>query len=190
MVTTMEEREAARMASGMWWIFLVTGLLWFVISLVVLRFNDRSVTTVGVIIGVVIAVACIDEFMAMALAEGWRWVHALLGVLFALGAIWCFVEPKEAFWALASVLGFLLIFKGTFDIIVSVMTKEYNGLWGLGLAVGILEILLGFWASQQYYPARAALILIWVGFFALFRGIGEIILAFRIRSAHNDLVRP
>lgn len=45
----------------------------------------------------------------------------------------------------------------------------------------ILEILLGFWASQQMFPARAALLL-WVGFFALFRGISEIAVAFELRS--------
>ncbi len=61
-------------------------------------------------------------------------------------------------------------------------------LWGLGLSVGILEILLGFWASQQYYAARAALILIWVGFMALFRGIGEIVLAFTCaRKRRSDM---
>jgi uncharacterized membrane protein HdeD (DUF308 family) len=48
-------------------------------------------------------------------------------------------------------------------------------------------VLLGFWASQQYYPARAALILLWVGFFALFRGITEIVTAFQVRSAGRDL---
>ena len=139
------------------------------------------------IIGVVFAVGCGNEFVTMAIQRRWRWVHALLGILFGLAAIWAFVQPEEAFWALASVLGFLLIFKGSADIIVSTMTREYNSLWGLGLAVGILEVLLGFWASQQFYPARAVLILIWVGFFALFRGIGEIVLAFRIRSEHKHL---
>ena len=84
-------------------------------------------------------------------------------------------------------LGLLLILKGAFDIIAAVMTKEVNGLWGLGLAVGIIEVLLGFWASQQYYPARAALIIIWVGLTALFRGIGEIVLAFGLRSEHKAL---
>ena len=107
--------------------------------------------------------------------------------MFVLGALWAFIQPEEAFWALASVLGFLLIFKGSIDIIEAVMTKEFNSLWGLGLAAGIIEVLLGFWASQQYYPARAALIIIWVGFMALFRGIGEIVLAFRIRSEHKRL---
>jgi uncharacterized membrane protein HdeD (DUF308 family) len=186
-MTMMDEREMAREVSGLWWVFLVTGIIWFMISIVVLRFSETSITTVGVIIGVVFAVACVNEFMTMAVQRSWRWVHALLGILFALGAIWCFVQPEEAFWALASVLGFLLIFKGAADIIVSMMTRDYNSLWGLGLAAGVLEVLLGFWASQQYYPARAALILIWVGFLALFRGIGEIVLAFRIRSEHKHL---
>ena len=186
-MTTVDEREAAQEVSGLWWVFLITGILWFIISLVVLRFDETSIDTVGVIIGVVFAVGCGNEFVTMAIQRPWRWVHALLGILFALASIWAFWQPKQAFWALASVLGFLLVFKGSVDIILSTMTREYNSLWGLGLAVGILEVLLGFWASQQYYPARAALILIWVGFFALFRGIGEIILAFRIRSEHKHL---
>lgn len=29
------------------------------------------------------------------------------------------------------------------------MTHALNPIWGLGLLVGILEILLGFWASEQ-----------------------------------------
>ena len=47
---------------------------------------------------------------------------------------------------------------------------------------GILELVLGFWASQQLFPARGALLLLWVGFFALFRGISEIVVAFEVRS--------
>ncbi len=186
-MTLDDERDAARALSGLWWVFLVGGLVWFVIALVVLRFDERSITTVGVILGVVFAIASLEEFVTMAMQRSWRWVHLLLGIALLLGALWCFVQPEEAFWALASVLGFLLIFKGTADIVISTMTRDYNALWGLGLAVGILEVLLGFWASQQYYPARAALILIWVGFFALFRGVGEIILAFRIRAEHQHL---
>jgi len=181
------EKEAAREATGLWWVFLVTGIIWMIIAMVVLRFQESSITTVGVIIGVVFFVECLNEFMTMAVRETWKWVHAVLGVLFALGALWCFVQPEKAFWALASVVGILLVFKGSADIIVSTMTKDYNSLWGLGLAAGIIEVLLGFWASQQYYPARAALILIWVGFAALFRGIGEIVLAFAVRSEHKQL---
>ena len=54
-----------------------------------------------------------------------------------------------------------------------------------GHGVGILEILLGFWAAQQYLPLRGALLLIWVGLFAVFRGISEIVTAFELRRAQH-----
>jgi uncharacterized membrane protein HdeD (DUF308 family) len=46
---------------------------------------------------------------------------------------------------------------------------------------------LGFWASQQYFAPRATLILVWVGFYALFHGIGEIVMAFEVRRVHKAL---
>jgi len=66
-----------------------------------------------------------------------------------------------------------------------VATMRVNSMWWLGLVVGILEIFLGFWASQQYRPVQGALLLIWVGFFALFRGISEIVIAFELRHAQH-----
>ena len=182
-----DERVAAQMVAGSWWVFLVTGIIWLLASLIVLRFDESSITTVGIILGVFFAVAAANEFVIAALVDGWKWVHVLLGAFFALGALWAFFQPKEAFWALASVLGLLLLLKGSFDLIGAVMTKDVNPLWWLGMVVGILEILLAFWASQRYYPARAALILIWVGFMAMFRGITEIVLAFQLRRAGKEL---
>jgi uncharacterized membrane protein HdeD (DUF308 family) len=40
----------------------------------------------------------------------------------------------------------------------------------------------GFWAAQQYLSVQGALLLVWVGLFALFRGISEIVIAFEVRS--------
>jgi uncharacterized membrane protein HdeD (DUF308 family) len=160
----------------------VTGIAWLIISVMVLRFRLSSITTVGVLIGVVFLLAMLNEFLLASVRAGWRWAHVLLGVLFAVGAIWAFANPINAFWALASVLGLLLIFEGTLTIISSIAAREISGTWWLGLVAGILEILLGFWASQQLFPARAELLLLWVGFFALFRGISEIVIAFELRS--------
>jgi uncharacterized membrane protein HdeD (DUF308 family) len=178
---------AGRDITRNWWLFLITGIAWFLISLVVLRFNTSSLVAVGVLLGVLFLMAGVNEFFVGGVRRSWRWAHYLLGVFFLLGALWAFVTPINAFWALASVLGFLLIFKGTLDIVTSSMSRGANPMWGLGLAAGILEVLLGFWASQQFFPARAALILIWVGFMALFRGFSEIILAFQLRHADRDL---
>jgi hypothetical protein len=50
-------------------------------------------------------------------------------------------------------------------------------------SAGDLEV--GFWASQQLVRDRAALLIIWVGLLALFRGITEIVLAFELKSAQH-----
>jgi uncharacterized membrane protein HdeD (DUF308 family) len=166
-----------------WWLFLITGIAWLLLSLIVLRFNLTSVASVGFLLGAILCVAGVNEFFVASALEGWKWLHSLLGVLFVIGGVWAFVHPIGAFYELASILGLLLVIKGTFDIIGGVMSKDVNELWWLGVTVGILELLLAFWASQQYFPARATLILIWVGLAAMFRGITEIVLAFGIRKA-------
>lgn len=184
----MEAREAVGEASGTWWLFLITGIAWLLLSVIVLRFNITSIAAVGALLGVVFIAAGANEFMVMALRDmGWKWLHGILGVIFIIGGIWAFVHPIDAFYELAAILGFLLIFKGTLDIISSVIQKEVSTLWWLGLITGVLELLLGFWASQQYFAPRAALILIWVGFFALFHGIGEIVMAFELRRLHKAM---
>ena len=150
-----------------------------------LRFRISSIATVGVLVGVVFLLAMFNEFLIASVRSSWRWAHVLVGVLFAVGAVWAFADPINAFWALASALGLLLIFRGALDVISSLAAREFSGTWWLGLVAGIVEILLGFWASQQMFPARAALLLLWVGFFALFRGISEIVIAFELRSRQH-----
>ena len=180
-----EARAAVWRLAGPWWLFLITGIAWLIIAVMVLRITPASVTTVGVLMGALFLVGAVNEFLISAVRHAWRWAHIVMGVLFVVGSIWAFAHPKNAFWALASVLGLLLIFKGTLDIISAVMTKEVNPTWWLGLVAGILELVLGFWASQQAFPARGALLLLWVGFFALFRGISEIVIAFELRSRQH-----
>ena len=178
-------RSALWRLAGPWWLFLVTGIAWLIISVMVLRFTPASVNTVGVLMGVLFLLGAFNEFMIASMRHAWRWAHIAMGVFFLIGSIWAFARPFNAFWALASVLGLLLIFKGTLDIIGAVVTKEVNSSWWLGLVAGILELVLGFWASQQAFPARGALLLLWVGFFALFRGISEIVIAFEVRSRQH-----
>jgi uncharacterized membrane protein HdeD (DUF308 family) len=175
--------------SGVWWLFLITGVAWLIISLIVLRFDTASIATVGALLGIVFLISGLNEWMIAVVRPTWKWAHIALGILFVIGGFTAFASPYDAFWALASLLGFLLVLKGSLDVIVSAMTKDVNEFWWLGLVTGILELLLGFWVSQQFFPARAVLILIWVGFAALLRGITEIVLAFQIHRLHKAVAR-
>ena len=179
---TRGARAALWRLAGPWWLLLLTGIAWLILSWVALRFTPASVATVGILLGVLFLFGMLDEILLASVRPGWRWLHVIMAVIFAFGAGWSFAQPYNAFWTLASILGLLLIFRGTLDIITSVDARAVNGVWWLGLLAGILEILLGFWASGQYLQVRGALLLVWVGLFALFRGISEIVIAFEVRS--------
>jgi uncharacterized membrane protein HdeD (DUF308 family) len=171
--------------AGPWWMFLVTGIAWLVISLLVLRFRLTSVVAVGVLMGVVFLGGWFSEILISSMRKRWRWAHVLMGILFLFAAFWSFASPFGAFWALAAIFGLLLVFRGSLDLVTSVSSRDVNPAWWLGLTAGVVEILLGFWVSQQEVPARALLLLLWVGFFALFRGFSDVLLAFEVRGAER-----
>jgi uncharacterized membrane protein HdeD (DUF308 family) len=72
-------REATRKATGYWWVSLVSGIAWLVISLVILQFDAASVTTVGVLVGFVFAFAAIQSFALTSVGGATRWVSAIFG---------------------------------------------------------------------------------------------------------------
>ena len=157
-------RAQVRDAARWWWVFVVTGVIWLMISLVVLRFTETSVSTVGILIGVVFTIAAITEFMVVGVTSGgWKVVHVILAIIFVLGAICRYTNPKDAFWALTSVLGFILVIWGAIELTEAVATRRVNPLWWLGLTVGILVILFGFWTGQQLITIKAQLLIFYVG---------------------------
>jgi uncharacterized membrane protein HdeD (DUF308 family) len=178
------QANAWRLA-GPWWIFLLTGIAWLIIAMVVLRFSTASAVTIGILMGVVFLGAMANEFLDASMRSHWRWAHVLMGIIFLAGSVWAFISPYNAFWALASVIGLLLVLQGALVLITSIEGRAINNAWWLGLLAGILEILIGFWASQQVIAARGALLIFYVGFLALFRGITEIVLAFEVRAGQG-----
>lgn len=182
-----EPREVAKEATGLWWLFLLTGIAWLVFSLIIFRFDMTSVTTIGILFGVVAIVAGVDEFMAIAVSTtGWKIVHGILGVIFVLVGIFAFIEPGSAFAALASIIGFFFLFKGIFDITVGFVTKDEFDLWWMQLIVGLVEIGLGFWVAGNFRE-KAILLIVYTGIVALSKGITDLFLAFKLRSVHKVL---
>jgi uncharacterized membrane protein HdeD (DUF308 family) len=178
----LDETEVRREAGRYWWLFLLTGILWLVVSLIVFRFSYTSVSSIAYLFGVVAIVFGVNEFFAIgASSTGWKFVHALIGILFVVAGVIALINPFETFAALAGLMSFFLVLKGAFDIVVSFATKGDIPVWWLQLIVGIVEILLGFWAAG-YWGREAILLVIWVGAVCMARGITEIILAFKLHG--------
>jgi uncharacterized membrane protein HdeD (DUF308 family) len=183
-----EGRMIVREGARYWWVFLLTGIAWLLIAWLVLRMDITSIAAVGVLLGVVFLFASVNEVgLGSLMSGGWKILHYVMALIFFIGGLWSLVRPVDTFFALASVLGLILIFYGTFEIARAFSSRDVNPYWWIGLVTGILLLLLAFWVSgsdRVYALAqRTYLILFWVGFFALFKGITQIVNAFGIRHA-------
>jgi uncharacterized membrane protein HdeD (DUF308 family) len=186
-VESAQVREDIRQFSRGWWWFLVTGIAWVFVGMFVLQFDIDSVFTISLIVAFVMFFAGINEVFDVVTMEGWKWLHALLAVLFVLGGIWALAYPAQTFGTLALLIGWFLLIKGTFDFVAALFSRDAD-FWWLLLIVGILEILIALWAIG--YPGRSAyLLVLWIGIGALMRGFSEIVLAFQVRSLGREVTR-
>ena len=190
-------RDTAREITGYWWLWLVAGIAWIVISAVILQFDEASITTVGILIGLMFTLAGIQN-LALASAprealEGagvsgaWRWVSGLFGMLFLISAVISFVSPENTFAALADILGFLFLLIGMWWIVRAFLERPLNPLWWLGLISGVLMTVLAFWTAGQFFIEKAYVLLVFAGIWALMEGVVDVVRAFEIRRLREGL---
>lgn len=166
----------------LWWLWIVFGIAWIAIALVILQFDQASITTVGVLIGIMFLGSGLQQLTIGALAEQGSWLYYLFGVLFLIAAVIAFISPQNTFAAIADILGFLFLLVGTFWILQAFMTREVNELWWMGLASGILMVILAFWTGGQFFIEKAYVLLVFAGIWALMHGITDLVRAFQIRK--------
>jgi uncharacterized membrane protein HdeD (DUF308 family) len=180
-------RDVVGRVARYWWVELVIGVFWVVISLVILKFNHASVTTVGILIGIMFLLASAQELMLAVLdRRWWRWLWALFAVLLFVGGILAFIHPNNTFAAFADILGFVFLVIGVFWIAQAFAERPVSELWWLTLTAGILLVILAFWTSGQFFLEKAATLLVFAGIWALMHGITDIIRAFQIRRYASD----
>src|SRR5438045_1328758 len=168
-----------------WWLFLLVGISWMIVALIVLRFDYTSVNAISSLFGIVAIAAGLLELGMTVIASGWwKLLYGVLAVAFIATGIVSFIHPGDTFLALAAVISFFLVFAGTFDIITAISARKEIEVWWLQLVGGIIELALGVWAAG-YYGRSAILLVAWVGAFAVIRGVMDIVLAFRVHALQH-----
>lgn len=185
MSAVAEDQLYEERAPSVWWIFLITGTAWLILSLIMFRFNITSVNSIGILAGIVFLCAGLIEFVIAATVHGgwWKALNALLGVLLVVGGITSFIHPQNAFVAIASVTGFMFLFVGIMDLIVAF--SDRTGLWWVRMITGFFCVGLAFWASGDF-QRKAVLLVTWLGLFALMRGISSFVVAFTLRHLEKE----
>ena len=120
--------DVVRLAGSLWWIWLVAGVAWMAVALVVLQFDEASIKTVGAIVGVMFVVSGLQQLVLGALADSLRWLWAAFGLLLitAVNPLWWLVLASGlvmvlvAFWT-----------SGQFFIERAYLLLVFAGVWAL-----------------------------------------------------------
>lgn len=186
MTQAAELADAGRGVTRNWWVFILTGILWIIFGFIVLSFDITTVYAVAIFLGVGFIVGGVVELGLASMVDSGRWLYILFGFIAIAAGIVALVWPEQTFVVVAAITAWLVLFAGILDVVVGLSTRKENDLWWLQLIVGGLEIAVGIWAIG-YVGRSIALLVIWVGLAALFRGISHIVMAFGLRDADKEL---
>ena len=104
-----------------------------------------------------------------------------MGVLLLVAAYWMFTTPVESFIGLASLFSALIFVSGLFSVFFALTNKDDIDNFGLYLAGGILDVIIGF-ILLKYPGLTVVLFSMFIGFWLLFRGFNMISISFKIKS--------
>ena len=182
MMSSSEGRAILRGLARFWWLWLVFGIAWVLISLVILQFDDASITTVGVLIGLMFFISGIQQFAIASMVDRGGWIYGLFGVLFVIAGVISFISPENTFAAIADILGFLFLIVGVFWIIQAFVERDENDVWWLGLGAGVLMVVLAFWTGGQFFIEKSYVLLVFAGIWSLMQGVTDLVRAFQIKK--------
>jgi uncharacterized membrane protein HdeD (DUF308 family) len=194
-VLAQSNREDLKTVTRNWGWFLAAGVAWIVFSFLVLSFNYRTVWAIALFFGIGFIMGGIMEFAVAAVAPAWKWLYIIIGIVSIVAGIIALAWPGQTFLVLSALAGWLLFFYGIIDVVFAFSTRHVESLWWTQLISGIIMILLGFWAispdNETVSTYRGAVLLVvWIGVAALFRGISDIVVGFRLRSAREQPEAP
>jgi uncharacterized membrane protein HdeD (DUF308 family) len=156
-------------------------VLWFLFANVILSFDFRTVWAIAVWTGFGLIASGLVDLVTSRLVDQHRWIHVVLGVVSIAGGVACLVWPGVTFVVLASLVSWVLLFRGGLLIALGIATRRVDEFWWLSLVLGVLLLAVAFWAAQ--YPGRStALLVVWVGIAAVSKGVENLFLAFHLRS--------
>ena len=91
-----------RKATGYWWVLLIAGIAWVAVALVILQFDQASVTTVGILVGLMFLALGVENIAL----SSWTCRRAGSGRCsagFLVSAIVCFANPEDTFAGIADI---------------------------------------------------------------------------------------
>jgi uncharacterized membrane protein HdeD (DUF308 family) len=171
-----------------WWLPALRGIAAIVLGLAAWLSPDQSLTPLIVLFGIF---ALIDGALNVAVAillaqdDTFRWLPLGIGVVGALLGIVIIAGRDIAEIGLTYVIAIFLIVIGGFNILTAIaLIGEFPGAW-LFAFMGMISVLFGV-AIGVAPDLESRTLAGLIGTFAALYGILALILAFRLRAAHDQ----
>ena len=181
-----EVRDAAKAVTGLWWLWLVAGILWLLLGFIVLSLRPASITACVILIAIAFWLGGITQLaLAFVLVGGWRWLAIIGGTLALLAGIAAIVWPGPTLVVISVFVAWYLLVRGIFDVVIALSHTHVRG-WWMPLVAGIVGIALGAWAIGN--PDRSVLLLVSIiGIWSIFKGVADLMASFEYRRLGKEL---
>jgi uncharacterized membrane protein HdeD (DUF308 family) len=175
-------RGGIRDMSGLWWWFLLLGILWTLFGMFVLSYRVGSVTAVAVFVGVAFLFGGVTQLILASWAtNSWRWLFIIVGILAIIAGIMTFVWPGITLYVVSVFVAWYLIVFGVMHF-VNALAGPKLAWWWTELLLGAAEFVLGVWAVRSWERSVLTLVTL-VGVWAIFHGVSQIFGSFTLRDA-------
>ncbi len=167
-----------------WGLLLAVGAVTALTGVLTLVWPGRTIVVVAVLFGIQLVVAGLFRFVAALAAGdesgGTRVLYAVLGILSLIAGLYALRHLFLTIAALALLLGIFWIVNGVVEVIAAAGDRTMAGR-GWQAALGVLSIVAGVVVLVS--PSISLLTLaVVLGAWLVVLGVGQIVLAFQLRS--------
>lgn len=172
------DAESERQVRAVWWVFFLLGLATVALGILVIVRPITGAFGLAVLIAATLIVSGIGDILG---AAQWRhsWVPIVWGLLSIAAGVAALVWPGITLWALAVLVGILLVARGALRTVTSVASRP--PVWGFWLVIGLVELAAGVVAIVWPEITILALAVV-IGIDLIVVGLGAIAFALRTRS--------
>jgi uncharacterized membrane protein HdeD (DUF308 family) len=141
-------REIVKSVSSGWWVLLLSGIASIVAGGIILLV-DWSLTDLAVFLGAVFIVRGVFNMLSLPLDGSMRGWAVALGLLEVGVGIAVLVWPDPTLLVIAAFIGWWVLFSGVMTVVGSISARRILPYWGLFLALGIVEVVVGVWLLDR-----------------------------------------
>ena len=123
----------------------------------------------------------IGFFKAVRNVVKYWYVQFIAGLIFVAVGIWVFMTPAESYLALSILFSISFLVTGLTDTIFSVSNRKELDNWGWTLALGIMNLVIGFILIIRPEISMVTLPF-FVGFVVLYRSLMAVSLSFELKN--------